>query len=204
MLAHSRNWIKRLIGYAGWFVLVLNLSGCPHHAIKFEDIGYIIETQQQDVTLVVVIDEATRIQTVPIRSWMTGIAHSWDAQPGVMLMQVSKVELPQMFREYQVSSFYKEPEGKEKWVVLELTIPNYVFEDFHATVTVEAKAYGPGKSMLFERSYTKEGFRQGAKMFWAGAFGMKSSIRQSSFDAYKKVFVELRADLLKALNKNGV
>lgn len=204
MLAHSRNWIKRLIGYAGWFVLVLSLSGCPHHAIKFEDIGYIIETPQQDVTLVVVIDEATRIQTVPIRSWMTGIAHSWDAQPGVMLMQVSKVELPQMFREYQVSRSYKEPEGKGKWVVLELTVPNYVFEDFHATVTVEAKAYGPGKSILFERSYTKGGFRQGAKMFWAGAFGMKSSIRQSSFDAYKKVFVDLRADLLKALNKIGV
>ena len=32
-------------------------------------------------------------------------------------------------------------------------------------------------------------------MFWGGAFAMKSAIRQSSYDAYKKVFVKLRADL---------
>jgi hypothetical protein len=36
-------------------------------------------------------------------------------------------------------------------------------------------------------------------MFWAGAFGMKSAIRQSSLDAYKKVFAELRTDLTAAL-----
>jgi hypothetical protein len=32
-------------------------------------------------------------------------------------------------------------------------------------------------------------------MFWGGAFGMKSAIRQSSLDAYKKIFAQLRADL---------
>ena len=32
-------------------------------------------------------------------------------------------------------------------------------------------------------------------MFWAGAFGMKSAIRQSSLDAYKKIFIRLRKDI---------
>ena len=38
-------------------------------------------------------------------------------------------------------------------------------------------------------------------MFWGGAFAMKSAMRQSSFDAYKKVFAELRSDLLKVLKE---
>lgn len=42
---------------------------------------------------------------------------------------------------------------------------------------------------------------QGGKMFWGGAFAMKSAIRQSSLDAYKKVFAQLRADLEAALAK---
>ncbi len=32
-------------------------------------------------------------------------------------------------------------------------------------------------------------------MFGLGAFGMKSAVRQSSFDAYKKVFAALRKDI---------
>ncbi len=37
-------------------------------------------------------------------------------------------------------------------------------------------------------------------MFWGGAFAMKSAIRQSSYDAYKKVFADLRQDLKAALD----
>jgi hypothetical protein len=35
-------------------------------------------------------------------------------------------------------------------------------------------------------------------MFWGGAFAMKSAIRQSSFDAFKQVFDQLRPDLASA------
>ncbi len=48
---------------------------------------------------------------------------------------------------------------------------------------------------LFEKTYRAEGVRQGEKMFWAGAFGMKSAVRQSSLDAYKQIFAQLRGDL---------
>lgn len=54
---------------------------------------------------------------------------------------------------------------------------------------------------ISDKSYTKEGIRQGGKMFWGGAFAMKSAIRQSSFDAYKKVFENLRNDLNHALHQ---
>ena len=36
-------------------------------------------------------------------------------------------------------------------------------------------------------------------MVMGGAFGMKSAVRQSSFDAYKTVFAKLRADLANML-----
>lgn len=37
-------------------------------------------------------------------------------------------------------------------------------------------------------------------MFWGDAFGMKSPIRQSSFDAYKKIFDAIRQDLARTLS----
>ncbi len=59
---------------------------------------------------------------------------------------------------------------------------------------------GAAKAPLLEKSYTKDGDTQGGKMFWGGAFAMKSAIRQSSYDAYKKVFADLRQDLKAALD----
>jgi hypothetical protein len=48
---------------------------------------------------------------------------------------------------------------------------------------------------LFEKTYAGQGDTQGGKMFWGGAFAMKSAIRQSSLDAYKQIFAKLREDL---------
>lgn len=180
------------------FFLILVTSGC-HHNIAFEDIEYKIEARQYDAALVLVIDADTLNRTVPIRSFMTGAAHSWDAQPGLMLQQVADVELPQLFNSYIVVGHYQEPGNNQKGVTLQLTVPQYTFADFRATVTIRAIAYGPGKQELFNKTYGKQGITQGGKMFWGGAFAMKSAVRQSSFDAYKQVFAELRKDLSHAM-----
>jgi len=173
-------------------------SGCAHQ-VSFEDIAYGIEGEKQDESLIVVIDSATQAQRVPIRSFMTGIAHSWEAEPGAMLKDVADVEFPQMFSSYRTVSAYQEP--PPGGLTLALTVPSYSFENFHATVTVHAIAYGPDRSVVLDESYTESGPTQGAKMFWAGAFGMKSAIRQSSFEAYKTIFESLRADLSTAVTE---
>ena len=49
--------------------------------------------------------------------------------------------------------------------------------------------------MLMEKTYQEEGEGQGGKMFWGGAFGMKSAVRVSSLDALKKIFNQVRIDL---------
>lgn len=179
---------------------ILGLIGC-HHDIAFVDLAYPIDSPKQQTAILVVIDQNTLNQLVPVRSWMTGIAHSWDAKPGQMLKQVADVEFTQMFSSYEWSPVEKDPSSQENRFTLILSVPQYTFADFHALVSVHAEAYLKKGHILMEKTYTKDGFRQGGKMFGGGPFAMKSAMRQSSFDAYKKVFTELRSDLLKVLKE---
>jgi len=181
-------------------ILLLATSGCIHHRIEFGDIQHSISMPKQNAAVIVVIDQATLDQTVDVHSWLTGIAHSWDARPGQMLKQVADIELPQMFSSYEVTTAYHLPTGESGRLVLQLAVPNYRFENFHATVTVHAIARASADPPIFDKTYMKEGDTQGGRMFWGGAFAMKSAIRQSSYDAYKKVFADLRDDLRAALD----
>ncbi len=177
------------------------LSGCFHHEIRFEEIGYSLEQKQLDASMIAVITSETVAQRKPINSFMVGAAHTWEARPGEMLKQITEVEFPQMFRSYRTASAYEEPREGAKRLTVELSLQHYDFSEFRATVVVQAKGYGPGRTQLFEKSYREEGDTQGAKMFWGGAFAMKSAIRQSSFEAYKKAFAKLRADLVAVLDR---
>lgn len=176
------------------------ISGCAHK-ISFHEIDYSIGTQEHDAGLTVVMDRHTLNKEVSIKSFMTGIAHSWDAQPGQMVKQVADIELPQMFKDYRFSEVY--PEAPPH-ITLEITIPKYEFASFRATFILRAKAYSADKKVYFDNSYTEVGVSQGAKMFWGGAFAMKSAIRQSSFGALKNIFASLRRDLAKVLVQNKI
>ena len=192
--SEMRQWLGIMVG---GFVLLLS-TGC-HHDIRFEDIGYATGGQVHDAGLVATIPPSTLEQVVSIRSFATGIAHSWDARPGEMLRQIADVEFPQMFKYYLMAPQYEEPQQGMPRLTAELSISHYAFSDFHATVVVQARVYRAGRILVFDRSYREEGMGQGGKMFGAGAFGMKSAVRQSSFDAYKKVFSKLRSDLTAVL-----
>lgn len=169
-------------------------TGCAHQ-VSFQDAEYVTGAKQQAASVVAVIDQATLENTVEIRSFMTGIANSWEVQPGDMLKQVVDIELPQMFASYEFSKKDKDPRGTGPGLVLAFTVPSYEFADFHATISVAVVAKGRSGNLLFEKTYSATGDTQGGKMFWGGAFAMKSAIRQSSLDAYKQIFAQLRTDL---------
>lgn len=178
-------------------------SGCAHQvAFNEEDPSwhYRVETQTYDAGLVVVIDPATLERTVSIRSAMAGMANRWDAQPGRMMKQVADFELPQMVEEYSSTTTFAEPSKGKRRVTVQLALEDYRFDDFAAHVRMRATAYGPGKTLLFEKTYSATGDSQGGKMFGGGAFGMKSAVRQSSLDAYKRIFASLRQDLAPELS----
>ena len=149
--------------------------------------------------LIAVVDDETAGAEYAFRAWSTGVAHKWVADYGVMLEQVADVELPQVVEAYKRTNEYAEPANGERRVTLVLTVPKYVFEDYHAKLTLRAEAFGPRRTPLFDESYEVEGMSQTGKMIGAGAFGQKSAVRQSSLDAYKLAFEKLRADLDSAL-----
>jgi hypothetical protein len=184
-------------------VLCALATGCAHQVTFDRPAPYSVSAQRHDIGATVVIDQHTLTKKVPISAWMTGIAQSWEVEPGDMLKQIADIELPQMFAQYDFSSTYREPLHPGKGIILELAVPSYRFEDFRAKVSVSVTAYESGRRQLLHRTYSAEGETHGAKMFWAGAFGMKSAIRQSSLDAYKNVFAQLRSDLVDALQSKS-
>ena len=154
--------LKKCSNIAFGVFLLLLATGC-HHSIRFEDIGYSLGQKEFDAGLVAVITPETVAQGRPITSIMTGAAHTWEAQPGEMLKQIAEVEFPQMVRYYRTASSYEEPKEGAKRLTVELSVPHYDFSEFHATVVVQAKAYGPGRTLIFDKSYRAEGDTQGAK-----------------------------------------
>jgi hypothetical protein len=181
-------------------LLGVSLTGCITHPVTFQDARYTTNAHRVSTTAVAVIDQQTIDNKVKISSFMTGIANNWEVEPGDMLRQVADIELPQMFSTYEFSTRDRAPPGSGPGVVIGLTIPSYSFANFHASVTVNAITKARDGHLLFEKSYQAEGAMQGGKMFWGGAFGMKSAIRQSSLDAYKQIFAQLRTDLERALS----
>ena len=179
-------------------ISIVWLSGCAH-SISFQDLHYDISSKKYDESVVAVIDSNTLESTVSIRSAMTGLAHRWDARPGQMLKQVADIELPQMFESYKFTQSTEFTSDKNRGLILVMTIPNYEFRDFHAFFTVNLVVNTQNKEKVLERRYTEEGFGQWAKMFWSGAFGMKSAVRQSSLNALKKIFQRIRSDLAELL-----
>ena len=172
------------------------MGGCAHQ-VTFHEATYSVSAPRHASSVVVVIAPETLARKVPIRSFMAGIAHSWEAEPGDMLRQVVEIEVPQVFARYELATAYREP--SDAGIVVEMDVPEYAFEDFHARIAVVATVYERGRKQIHHKTYRASGESQGAKMFWGGAFGMKSAIRQSSLDAYKKIFAQLRTDLAATL-----
>jgi hypothetical protein len=192
---HMKSILVRLAVLA----LPVAVSGCISHAVKFDRASYSVPkaaaTASATTAVVAVISPETLAEKKTISAWMTGIAHKWDAEPGMMLKDVAEIEFSQAYSSHEIASAYAEPKSGDRRLTVELSIPSYDFSDFHASISVHAVIYGPGQTKRLEKTYSAEGIRQGAKMFWGGAFSMKSAIRQSSLAAYKKIFAELRADM---------
>jgi len=166
--------------------------------VAFQDVAYSIDERQRDEPVLVLIEPAERTRTVPVRSFMAGAAHSWESEPGQMLMQVADVELPQMFARYKLVD--RLPEGDKAVHILELSVPEYRFESFRASVGVQARFTSVDGRELLERLYRADGAGRGGRMFWGGAFAMKSAMRTSSLEAFKEIFSRLRADLNQILD----
>ncbi len=187
------------------FLLGLSISfltGCAHkiafHEAEDASWKYPINDRVQDSGLVVVVDEETANAEYDFRSFMTGAANKWVVEYGKMLTQFADMELTQLVSEYERKMEYSESVSASKNLTLVLTIPEYVFKDFKAQMTLKADLYKEGKTLVFSREYQSKGNSELAKMYFTGAFGQKSSVRQSSLDTFKEIFEQLRSDLIQS------
>ena len=183
-----------------FLMLSLGFCGCAHQ-VAFQDAHYDIGGTRDPHRVTVVIDKKTLASKEVINSGMAGVANDWEVQPGEMLKQVSDIEFPQMFESYTLQTSYPAEFTDADRAIIELSIVQYNFSDFHAQITtrVVVSKMEPGRRVLLDRTYHGTGISQGAKMFWGGAFSMKSAIRQSSIDAYQKIFRQMREDLIRSL-----
>lgn len=179
-------------------ILALIFCGCAHE-VAFQDAHYNIGGTRDPHRVTVVIDKQTLASKEVINSGMAGVVNDWEVQPGEMLKQVSDIEFPQMFESYKLQTSYPTDSPDADRAIIELSIVQYDFSDFHAKITtrVVVSKMEPGKRVLIDRTYYGTGATQGGKMFWGGAFAMKSAIRQSSIDAYQKIFKQMREDLIR-------
>lgn len=194
---------KQMLVLLGILVLMIFGAGCTHPIAMHEtDTSWhyaVDQPRNEGAALVAVIDPETAKASYDFRAFSTGIAHKWVANYGQMLEQIVDVELSQIVEHYERSDAYREPATGRKRMTLVLTVPSYVFEDWHAKVTLHAEAFGPGRTPLFSKSYSSEGTGEAGKMIGLGAFGQKSAVRQSSLSAFKDVFAQLRPDIVAAL-----
>ena len=149
--------------------------------------------------VIAVVDEQTLEKTYDFRAFSTGIGQKWVAQSGVMLGQVADVEFTQMVEFYERTTAYKESDRGDPRLTVVLNLPEYSFADFHATLRIHADVYGPGKELLLSKDYPGVGANQAGKMVGLGAFGQKSAVRQSSLDAFRLAFAQMRPDLLRLM-----
>ena len=76
---------------------------------------------------------------------------------------------------------------------------DYKFEGFEARVKLNIKTTLNGKTIM-HKTYYKKGNSQGGKMFWAGAFGQKNAVQQSTKLALDEILRQLISDLNRSTN----
>jgi hypothetical protein len=182
----------------GAALALLLLSGCAHQVVFDDAHHYTIDESMRSEPMVAVISEEEIARTDRTRAFTTGIAHGWDAEPGVMLEQVTDIEMPQMFNSFEISRV--QTNNPDSFHLI-LAIPEYQFANYHARMTVDAQLLSPDNQTLLEKSYFGSGPGAGGRMWAGGAFTMKSAMRQSSIGALKDIFEKLRSDLNAVLDE---
>jgi hypothetical protein len=129
------------------------------------------------------------------RAATTGYANLWVVEFGKILentLQSSDVQAA-----FKSLSEASEP-TPDSVMLLEFKLVDYTFEDFEARVKLNVKMTLNGKTHL-DKTYFKTGISQGGKMFWAGAFGMKNAIQQSTKSAIDQILSLALTDIKTSL-----
>lgn len=137
------------------------------------------------------LPEQTMAFSYEFRAVTTGYANLWVVDIGEMLddtMQSADVQ-----KAFQ--GLNKVPtESEESEGLLVFKLEDYTFEDYGAHIKLNISLSSNG-NQVFSKSYQEDGKTQGGKMFWAGAFGQKNAVQQSTKLAIDAILRRLIEDL---------
>jgi hypothetical protein len=120
---------------------------------------------------------------------MTGYANNWVVDFGQMLdTTLQSKDVQGAFRRLEK----RDAGGTGNLIVFDLVA--YSFSEFGAHVELKVTVQRDGVTPLV-KTYRADGVTQGGKMFFAGVFGMKNAIQQSTKYSVDKILVALITDL---------
>lgn len=134
----------------------------------------------------------TKKHQYEFRSAMTGQANLWVVNFGDILEKTLKSKDIQSAFKKLTKADSENDQGK---MILKFNLIDYIYEGFEARVRLQISALKNGE-VIFKDTYYEKGISQGGKMFWAGAFGMKNAIQQSTKSAIDKILEKLLNDML--------
>lgn len=134
---------------------------------------------------------ATQNHHYEFRAATTGYANVWVMEFGKVLdATMQSKDVIDAFG--GITKTAAESQGPGSTLIFDLK--NYTFEDFgaHVTLTISVKN---ANGEIFKKTYSADGKSQGAKMFFAGAFGMKNAVQQSTKLATDEIITNFIRDL---------
>lgn len=178
--------------------VVLCTSACTiRHAVEDDYLQYLknnagrSDLPETDAASNYLLTPRTQQHQYEFRSWLTGYANEWSIEFGEILDDTMRSEdVRKAFGELRKGS----NESAASPGLLVFDLEDYTFEDFgaHIALNISFSRFGTTE---FSKTYEEDGKSQGGKMFWAGAFGQKNAVQQSTKLALDEILRQLITDL---------
>jgi hypothetical protein len=190
--------MKRIIRVLVILGLAVILPGCSiRHVVSDDYTQYLVNNEgnslfpQTDYVAEYVLTPNTTNHNYEFRSVTTGYANLWVVRFGEILEKtLESRDVQSAFRTFSKA----QGEGSPGILIIKYNLVDYQFEGFEARLTLQISAL-KDNAVIFNERYYEKGISQGGKMFWAGAFGMKNAIQQSTKNAIDKILARSIHDM---------
>lgn len=134
---------------------------------------------------------ATQNHRYEFRSMTTGHANVWVVEFGKVLdATLQSKDVTDALG--NLTKAAAESQGGNSTIVFDLQKYTFVDHGAHIALTISVKN---ANGEAFKKTYNASGKTQGGKMFWAGAFGMKNAVQQSTKYAMDQIMADFIRDL---------
>lgn len=189
------NYVTKLSILIG---LVALSTGCSiRHVVSADYTRYLTNNEgsyqlpHTDYVAEYILTPNTANHNYEFRAAAVGYAHLWVVNFGKILEKtLESKDVQNAFKKLSKA----DGKGTPGILVINFNLVDYEFAGFESTVKLQITASKDG-SILFDQTYFEKGISQGGKMFFAGPFGMKNAIQQSTKSAIDRILTLSLSDM---------